>query len=119
MKQKLIILSTLFSFPMLTSAQQLGSFRDIIGMALTGSGYVMRSIFALFSLGIIYTVFKYIAALNSGDGKSAGEMRERLIWGVVGMAVLFSLWGIIYLLSGSLGWSESVVGIPVLKAPRL
>jgi hypothetical protein len=117
MKRKLSTLSLFLSLPMVASAQQLGSFKELVGLALTLVGYLMQTIFALFSLGIIYTVFKYISALNAGDGKTAGEMRLRLIWGIVGMAVLFSLWGIIYIFTHTLGWSDSLVGVPLLKPP--
>ncbi|HXK37614.1 MAG TPA: hypothetical protein VJ579_00915 [Candidatus Paceibacterota bacterium] len=115
MKRTLFLLPILLTFPAVAFAQQYGSFRELVGFALVIVGYLMQTIFALFSLGIIYTVFKYISALNKGDGKTAGEMRLRLIWGIVGMAVLFSLWGIIYIFTNTLGWSE--VGIPILKAP--
>lgn len=119
MKRILLTISGALTLPGIAAAQQLGltSFRDVVMLALTIVGYLMQTIFALFSLGIIFTVYKYISALNAGDGKVAAEMRQRLIWGIIGMAVLFSLWGIIYLFSRTLGWSDSLIGVPVLKAP--
>jgi hypothetical protein len=116
MKNKFFITLGTFFLPMTAFAQQLGSFRDVVGLALNIVYYLMQTIFALFSLGIVYTVYKYITALNKGDGKTAGEMRSRLIWAIVGMAVLFSIWGIVYLLANTLGWQD--VGVPLLTAPH-
>lgn len=116
MKRKLLLLSIFLVLPIAVSAQTLGSFRDVVGLALKIVNYLMQTIFAVFSLGIIFTVFKYIMALNKGDGATALQMRQRLIWAIVGMAVLFSLWGIISVLTTTLGWSGA--GIPLLTAPR-
>ncbi len=117
MKRTTFITVAFFVPAFALAAQQYGTFRDVVGLALTIVNYLMQTIFALFSLGIIFTVYKYISALNKGDGKTAGDMRARLIWGIVGMAVLFSIWGIIYLLTNTLGWSN--VGVPVLKQPSM
>jgi hypothetical protein len=117
MKKLSLIISSALAIPVLAlAAVQLGSFRDLVGLALTIVAYLMQAVFAIFSLGIIYTVFRYINALNKGDAKVAEEMRNRLIWAIVGMAVLFSLWGIIAIFTGTLGWQNG--GIPQLSAPQ-
>ncbi len=117
MKRKIFTFAMLASIPGIALAQELRSFRDVVGLALNIVYYILQTIFALFSLGIIYTVYKYISALNKGDGKTATEMRNRLIWAIVGMAVLFSIWGIIWILANTLGWSN--VGVPILRAPHM
>lgn len=115
MKRTLLSIS-LFIVPAVVFAQTINSFRDVVGLALQWVTYLMQMIFALFSLGIMYTVYQYISALNKGDSKTSGDMRQRLIWGIVGMAVLFSLWGIIAILTNTLGWSAA--GVPLLNAPK-
>lgn len=116
MKSKFFLYLGLLGLPALAFAQQFDSFKSLVGGALNVVYYLMQSIFAVFSLGIIYTVFKYIVALNHGDAKTAGDMRQRLIWAIVAMAVLFSIWGIIYMLTQTLGWTN--VGIPTLSPPK-
>lgn len=112
---------TLFTlFPAIASAASLvglTNVKDVANTALEVVGFMMQTIFALISLGVIYTVYRYIKALRSGDAKAAVEYRKLLIGAIVGLAVVFSLWGIISLLSNTLGWGS--FGRPVLSAPTV
>jgi ABC-type nickel/cobalt efflux system permease component RcnA len=92
------------------------TFRDASEVALGVVSALMQTLFALVSLGIIYTVYRYINAVRNGD-KDATRFRAILIWAIVGLAVAFSLWGIVTLLANTFGWSD--VGIPQLEAPTV
>ena len=102
-------------FPLSSYAQSSETFKGIAGEGLNVLTRLMQTVFVLFSFGIIYTTFRYITALR--EGKGAEEMRSRLLWAVVGMAVVFSLWAIIYLFANTLGWTASV-GIPAFSRPK-
>lgn len=119
MKYRKIVLTTLFAtMPALASAQLLhsgDSFKDIATLVLKVINYLMQTLFALISLGIIYTTFKYINALKKGDSKTADEYKRIMIGAIIGLAVAFSLWGIITLIANTLGWGR--VGIPQFTAP--
>lgn len=88
------------------------SFKGVANFALRIIGNVMATIFALFGLGLIYLVFKYISALRQGS-KDADTYKNLLIAAIVGMAVLFSLWGIVSLISNTMGFG---FGIPQFQA---
>jgi O-antigen/teichoic acid export membrane protein len=110
---KFSLVIVFISFPALAVA---ANFRDAAEFALGVVSTLMQTLFAFISLGIIYTVYRYISAVRKGD-KDAVRFRSMLIWAIVGLAVAFALWGIITLLANTLGWSN--VGIPQLKAPTL
>ncbi len=119
MKYRSIFLFILFTIPLVSSAQifQEGdSFKEIIKFILMIVGYLMQTIFALISLFIIWTTFKYINSLRGGDSKAADEYKRILIGAVIGLAVAFSLWGIIEIISNTLGFGA--VGIPQFTAPK-
>ena len=64
--------------------------------------------FLIFILGVA----RFIRA--SGDDKDFDDKKKFLIWGVVGMFVMFTIWGIITFLKSEFGFSGEV-GIPQLK----
>ncbi len=58
----------------------------------------------------IWGTARFIRA--SADDKDFGEKKKFLIWGVVGLFVLVTIWGIISFLKGEFGFGE--VKIPQL-----
>lgn len=63
-------------------------------------------------LVFVYGVARFIKA--AGNEKEIGESKNFLIWGIVGLFVLVSIWGIISFLKNEFGWGSSV-GIPQIK----
>ncbi len=58
----------------------------------------------LFSLALLYFVWgviKFIA--NADDPTERGVGKSTMIWGVIGMFIMFGVWGIVALIQGSLG----------------
>lgn len=54
--------------------------------------------FAVFIWGVIKYFF-----LHSGEETKRAEGREFVLWGLVGMLILFSVWGFVNLLLSTLG----------------
>ncbi|MBI5139708.1 hypothetical protein HZA26_03825 [Candidatus Nomurabacteria bacterium] len=55
----------------------------------------------LVTLGVVYFVWgvvQYVIA-DGEEAKKAGK--DRIIYGVIGLAVIISLWGLVYMLSGT------------------
>lgn len=118
-KIRTIAITAAIFLPIIASAQLLpsgASFKSVTELALRVIYYLMQTLFALISLYVVYITWKYIYALKEGDSK-ANEYRNRLIGAIIGLAVAFSLWGIITLLSDTLDWTG--VGIPEFTAPKV
>ncbi len=60
----------------------------------------------------VWGVARFIKA--AGNEKEVGDSKKILIWGVVGLLVLTSIWGIISFLKGELRFGDNV-GIPQIK----
>jgi hypothetical protein len=56
---------------------------------------------AVFFWGLVVFIFK------AGDVKSHEEGKNRMIWGVIALVVMFSVWGIIRFVSQDLGITPS------------
>ncbi len=62
-------------------------------------------------LAFVWGVAKYIRA--SGQ-KNASDSKNLLIWGVIGLFVLVTIWGIVAFLKSELGFGDGLV-IPQIK----
>ncbi len=83
-----------------TFAQYIGSgSTGIIGLI---NDVIVPVIFALSFLVFIWGVMNYFF-LNGGDETKRSEGRQFALWGILGMAVLFSVWGFVGLLLSTLG----------------
>ncbi len=82
------------------------TFKQFIGSGDTGiigiiNTVIVPVIFALAFLVFIWGVFKFVA--NAGDETKRTEGRKFILWGLLGIVVLFSVWGFVNLLLSTLG----------------
>lgn len=68
-------------------------------------------------MSFMYGVLKYILSLGNEQEKREG--REVMLWGVIALFVMFSVWGILRLLLGTFfgGSGGSFIGVPGYLAP--
>lgn len=83
------------------------TFAQFIGSGSTGvigflNVVVVPVIFALAFLVFIWGVVNYFF-LHTGDETKREEGRKFLMWGLLGVVVLFSVWGFVNLLLSTLG----------------
>ena len=103
---------TLLLLPAFSFAQQLGktktlleSARDIVTRILIPLAFVLALLF------FFWGVAKYVWA--AGDGKDEGK--KIMIWGVIALFVMASIWGIVSFIGKNLGLDE----IPEMTAPTI
>ena len=84
----------------MTFSQFIGSGSNgIIGVLNT---IVVPIIFTLAFLVFVWGVVNYFF-LHGGEEGKREEGRQFILWGIIGMVVLFSVWGIIRMLLSTLG----------------
>ena len=98
---KKVIYSVLALAPALGFAQNLSTLDNILA-------FIQRTVRTLipifFGLAIVYFfwgLIKYIKA--AGDPKLATEGKSIMIWGVIAIAVMASIWGLVLWLQGVFG----------------
>jgi hypothetical protein len=84
------------------------TFATFIGSGSTGiigviNTVVVPLIFAFSFAAFIWGIAKYFFFHNEGDEKKLAEGRSFIIWGILGLVVLFSVWGFVNLLLSTLG----------------
>ncbi|MBU3668808.1 MAG: hypothetical protein FGM57_02470 [Candidatus Taylorbacteria bacterium] len=66
-------------------------------------------LFAAAVLVFLYGVFEYVKGADSDDARSTG--RNHIIWGVVGMFIMVSAFGIMDLIMNTIGANRSDNGV--------
>lgn len=83
------------------------SFKDFVGVGTTGiigvlNTVVVPTIFTLAFIVFIWGVVNYFF-IHGGEEAKREEGRVFILWGIIGMVVLFSVWGIVNILLSTLG----------------
>lgn len=83
------------------------TFKDLVGNGSTGvigllNTIIVPVIFALSFLVFVWGVVTYFF-LHGGNEDKRTEGKQFVLWGILGMVVLFSVWGIVNMLLSTLG----------------
>lgn len=73
-----------------------------IGGCLVGKGTVML-IISITLIVFMVGALRYIAQAGGGNADYAKKLRSYLIWSMLALFVMLSVWGIVYFIGGSLG----------------
>ena len=72
------------------------------GITGTISGILVPIIFSLAALFFVWGVFNYFI-LGAGDSEKREQGRSFVIWGLLGMVVLFSVWSLVKIILSTFG----------------
>lgn len=90
--------------PTLAFAQQRADLSGISNLVSQIGGIIAKIIPLMFALAIVYFFWGVIQYIRSaGDPKKADEGKSIMIYGIIGIAVMASLYGLIAWLQGTLG----------------
>ena len=107
--------ATAFVLPFVTFAQQQGGSNDgirhLLGMAAGIIQALIPIVIGLAVLVFIWGVLRYV--LNSSDAGKA-EGRTFMLWGIIALFVMVSVWGLVNILRDSLG-----LNLATPTAPRI
>lgn len=113
---KKIIASIAFVLPSIALAQgSLSTITNINGVSskLLGIGnmiiYILVSLAVLF---IVYNVVMYVVKGNAADEKKTAGLN--VLWGIIGLAVIVSIWGIVNIFTGTFTTTPTTQPIPNL-----
>ena len=109
------------AFAELSVASTKGGFSTIGDLVSTFTSTIVKSVGTLFmALGVVaflYGIMQYVWGVRGGDPKKIEEGNKFMIWGLVGLFVMFSVFGIVTL-AQSLIFNKndvSIITIPDIK----
>ncbi len=102
MRKTTIFIFTSYILPLtVLAAEPPKDFKALVGIPV---GLINRAILLLTGIALLaflWGVAEFI--LNAGNATELEEGKRKMFYGVIGLFILVSLWGIVALLSGSLG----------------
>jgi len=120
MKKKLIVLSGLVlgSAPMLALAQigAVGTSTNQCDVSQTGNlfglickfGQLFNAIVpVLIALGVLYFVYGVVQFVIASDEEAKTAGRDRIIFGIIGLAVIIGVWGLVNFLRNTFGLNNN------------
>jgi hypothetical protein len=114
---KKVILGALSFMPVMAFAQ--ANLSGISNLVTQFGQILLKVIPIMFALAIIYFFWGLIKYIRSaGDPKAAAEGRSIMIWGVIAIAVMVSVYGLVVWLQQSFGISSQTT-IPIPTVPGL
>ncbi len=98
--------------PLVALAQQrtTSTFSDVVKEVLGIVNLLIPVVASLALLAFFWGLAKFI--YNAGDVKTHQEGRQLMIWGIIALFVMVSVWGILNFFSGEFGFGN--IGIPKL-----
>ena len=104
-KTSILLTAFLIVLPLFAVAQGLVTTIDTVGRII---GLIVPIIGALLLIYFFWGIAQYISA--GGDDEKRTAARNMMIYAVIGMFVAFSIFGLVRLLAGTVGISESDIG---------
>ena len=89
--------------PLLAAAQQTVGSLGITILNIINT--VVLIVIALAFLFFLFSVFKYI---TTKDEKAKGEARNNMIFGIIGLFVMFAVWGLVKILQNTFGLEKTL-----------
>lgn len=110
-------LLALILLPSFASAQGVG-LGGLLGLLAQANDLINRLIpfiIALTILIFLWGVFKFV--VSGGDGEARKEAQGYMIWGIVALFVMVSVWGLVNILVRSFNLDNTAPASPGLPAP--
>lgn len=115
MKKSIAFITASASFlPMIAFAQSGTQIYSIIGIVQNILNFIVPLII---TLGIIYFIYGVVGYATAKDEEKRKESREIMIYGIIGLFVIVSIWGLIRFLGSATGVGQG--GINCLTNPTL
>lgn len=85
-----------------TNAQ---SFKEVVGILIGYINLIIPLLVALAVLLILYSGFRYV--LKAADSHAKGGERDAMLWGLIALFIIMSVWGILRIMCNSVFGSPS------------
>lgn len=116
--KKIAILAALFAIPAVSSAQQLGGINTLVTSVGGIVGLLIPIVFAIALLVFFWGLVMFLA--NAGEEDARAKGRQLMIWGIIGLFVMASVWGIVAFVGDLFGidQGQSLNNVPGVGTQR-
>ena len=112
---KKIIALLVFALPSVAFAQALAPITNVNNLTSRFLGIGNTFIYVLVALAVIFIVWNVVMYLiRGGDEEGRKAARNNVIWGIVGLFVIVSIWGLVNILTNTFATTPTNQAIPNL-----
>ena len=115
MKKALIFSGIILTMPFVVFAQE--NIQGVVGTIGRLLDLLLPVVVVLALLYFFYGLAKYILASDSDEGRAAA--RNIMIWGIIALFVIVSVWGLVRIIQTTFGLEDSPNTIPVPDVKEL
>ncbi len=117
--KKLIAGLVTFAAPLLSSAATINNADDIVTFLYRWGNMALNGLIFFAVLYLVYAIVRYV--VMAGDAEKRDEAKSQIMWGIVGLVVILSIWGIVNIIRNTFNTGPNTVpirDIPVLQDRR-
>lgn len=108
MKKKLVYAATLLALPLLVGAQTITNVESLGDRIIDIiNGTLVPVLFAVGFLVFLWGAFKFFI-LGAANGEAKDEGKTLMIYGLIGFAVMVSVWGLVNIITGTFGVNNTL-----------
>jgi hypothetical protein len=116
--KKIAYIGTALALPFFALAQTINSAQDLASFTINLINNVaVPLVFALAFIVFIWGVFRFFI-LGGHDAAKQKSGKELMIWGIVGFALMLSVWGLVHILTGTLSTNNTQAPLPPVQGTR-
>jgi hypothetical protein len=97
-------------FPLFASAD-VSNITDVYNQANTVLGDLVTVIFGVALIYFLWNLTQFILNMDNEDARK--KARDHMVWGIVALFVMVSVWGLVGVLGGTFKFSATSATIPV------
>ncbi|MEI6495008.1 MAG: hypothetical protein WCO03_03015 [bacterium] len=98
----ILAISSSFIIPVLALAAAPSNFKELIGNTII-KGILKPVIPLLIGLAVVLFIYGILVVTFSDGGKKAEEGKQYMLWGIIGIFVMVSVWGLVQIVIGTFG----------------
>lgn len=110
MIKKIIIGSSAFLVPAVAFAQLTGQVKDLSGVVKWINSVLNTATSLIVALAVVYVLYGIFQFVKAGDDEARTEGRNKMVYGIIGIAVMVSVWALVRVVTGTFGFEG---GTPV------
>jgi len=110
-KKFLFILTTVFFYPIVVFGQQIESLQILL--SLSNSTIYRLTVVILFLAFLFFLWGMAIFILNAGSEEKRTDGKQKMIWGIIALAVMIGVWGIIKIIQFAF-FGDTSLNLPLL-----
>jgi hypothetical protein len=89
--------------PFVGTANSVGTFGKVNNMIVGATGLLRSALILLISLAVVWFIYNVIKYSMSSEEDGKEKAKSQMAWGVVAIAVIVSVWGLVALLQITFG----------------